>query len=130
MAAFDFPDMHESCGCRTTTTIAPQALTLLNSDLIVNAARQFARRVNDAANSFDPVARVGLAWRIAFGRVPNRREIETSLEFLANQQQVIAESDPASTAEDIDRIQEVDQNEAFVDFCHALMNANEFLFVE
>jgi hypothetical protein len=33
LKAFDFPDTHESCACRNTTTTAPQALALLNSEL-------------------------------------------------------------------------------------------------
>jgi hypothetical protein len=130
MAAFDFPDMHESCGCRTTTTIAPQALMLLNSELIVNAARQMARRNQDEANSMNHVAKVGLAWQIAFGRNPTAHETEQALKFMATQQQVIADADVTRTGEDNGRIKESDADEAFVDFCHAILNANEFLFVD
>ena len=125
-----FSDMHESFGCRTTTTIAPQALTLLNSELIVNAARQFAGRINHEANTADPVTRIELAWQAAFGRAPNSSQTKAAVEFIAKQQQVIAETDPARTGEDINRVKDGDQDEAFVDLCHALLNANEFLFVE
>src|SRR5262249_8165010 len=130
LAAFDFPDMHETCGCRTTTTIAPQALTLLNSNLIVDAARQFTSRVNQETNSTDPVARIGMAWKMAFGRLPNPRETTAALEFIKKQQQVIAESDSARTGDDVNLVKAGDQDEAFVDLCHALLNTNEFLFVE
>ena len=51
MAAFDFPDMHESCGSRTKTTIAPQALMLLNDRIILKAAAQLATRPRIAARN-------------------------------------------------------------------------------
>jgi hypothetical protein len=134
MAAFDFPDMHETCGCRTKTTIAPQALMMLNDSLILNAARQLARRAKVESDSTDPDARIGRAWIIAFGRPPTRRETESARKFLASQQQVIARSDPGRTGGDADKdkekVRDSDADEAFADLCHALLNANEFLFVE
>lgn len=130
MAAFDFPDMHETCGCRTRTTIAPQALMMLNSGLILGAARQLADRANREADSADPDARVAKAWMIAFGRSPKDRELESARQFIATQQQVIANSDQTRTGEDADRVHPSDVDQAFADLCHALLNANEFLFVE
>ena len=130
MAAFDFPDMHETCGCRTKTTIAPQALMMLNSELILNAAKQLAGRAKTESDSADPEARVHLAWSIAFGRQPTARETEAARKFIADQQRVIASSDPRRTGEDANKIKDSDADEAFVDLCHALLNANEFLFVE
>ncbi|MBS0204964.1 MAG: DUF1553 domain-containing protein [Planctomycetes bacterium] len=130
LAAFDLPDMHETCGCRTRTTIAPQALMMLNSGLVLNAARQLAVRAERESDSADPDARVIQAWTIALGRRPSEREIVTARTFLRQQQQVIASSDPARTGEDAGQIKPSDASEAFVDLCHALLNANEFLFIE
>lgn len=130
MAAFDFPDMHETCGCRTKTTIAPQALMMLNSGLVLGAARQLADRAHREADSADPDAHVAKAWSIAFGRPPSPRESASARQFIDRQQTVIATSDKARTGEDADRVQPSDTEEAFVDLCHALLNANEFLFVE
>lgn len=130
MAAFDFPDMHEACGCRTKTTIAPQALMLLNSGLIVNAAKQLATRSKDEAGSADPAVRIDRAWQIAFGRPPSDHEIQTAMKFTAVQQQIIADSDTTRTGEGVHTPTDSDAEAAFVDLCHALLNANEFLFVE
>ena len=130
MAAFDFPDMHDSCGCRTRTTIAPQALMLLNSGLILNAARQLADRAKQEAGSADPDAQMTQAWKTTFGRQPNERELLAARKFMADQQQVIAGSDTKRTGEDAGRIKPSDADEAFVDLCHALLNANEFLFID
>jgi hypothetical protein len=130
MAAFDFPDMHETCGCRTKTTIAPQALMLLNSSLILDAARQLANRAKQEADSADPDAQVAMAWKIAYGRAPRPNELEVSRKFIAVQQQTIANSDSRRTGEDANRIKDSDHEDAFQDLCHALLNANEFLFIE
>ena len=128
MAAFDFPDMHESCGCRSKTTIAPQALMLLNDRVILNAARQLANRATLAADSADPAAQVQTVWRIAFGRPAADRETQQALTFLAEQQQIIANSLQDQATENKTSVNAV--QEAFVDLCHSLLNANEFLFVE
>lgn len=130
MAAFDFPDMHEACGCRTKTTIAPQALMLLNSGLIVNAAKQLATRSKHEAGSADPAARIGRAYQIAFGRAASDREIQTALKFVGAQQQIIADSDTTRAGESVHTPTDADTEAAFADLCHALLNANEFLFVE
>jgi hypothetical protein len=130
MAAFDFPDMHEACGCRTTTTIAPQALMMINSGLILNAARLLAERAKNEADSADPDARIDHAWRLALGRQPTSREKEAARTFISDQQQVIANSDSRRTGEDAGTLKESDAEDAFVDLCHVLLNANEFLFVE
>jgi Protein of unknown function (DUF1553) len=130
MAAFDFPDMHEACGCRTKTTIAPQALMLLNSDVILGAAKQLSLRAKNEAASADPAARVGRAWQIALGRPASDNEIHAALKFVTTQQQIIADSDTTRTGESVHAPTESDTEAAFVDLCHALLNANEFLFVE
>ncbi len=130
MAAFDFPDMHEACGCRTKTTIAPQALMLLNSNLIVSAAKQLSTRSKEEAGSADPAARVGRAWQIALGRTASDREIQAAMKFVAAQQQIIADSDTTRAGESVHTPTDSDTEAAFTDLCHALLNANEFLFVE
>ncbi|WP_373649250.1 DUF1549 and DUF1553 domain-containing protein [Schlesneria sp. DSM 10557] len=127
MAAFDFPDMHEACGCRTKTTIAPQALMLLNDRIILNAARQLASRARLEATSADPAATVERAWQIAFSRTPTESEVRSALKFIADQYQLVTDGAEPTTGETLGRNTE---HEALVDFCHALLNANEFLFVD
>jgi hypothetical protein len=45
LTTFDSPDTSVSCGQRATTTVAPQALTLLNSRFMMDQAEEFADRV-------------------------------------------------------------------------------------
>jgi Protein of unknown function (DUF1553)/Protein of unknown function (DUF1549) len=112
--AFDLPDMHNSCARRTQTTTAPQALLMLNSDFTLERARQWAAALlGHHANLPDVIA---LAYRTAWGRPATEEEIRLGLEFVRKE---IASSS-ASTA----------HLDAVADFCHALLNANEFLYVD
>lgn len=128
MAAFDFPDMHEACGCRTKTTIAPQALMLLNNRIILKAANQLAARAQAEASSADPVAPIQRAWCIAFGRRATDREVQSAFSFIAEQQAVIEASPKVQPEDPLQSTNSTDA--ALADLCHALLNANEFLFVE
>jgi hypothetical protein len=121
LQVFDLPDMHESCGCRTQTTIAPQALMLINSELVLAAADQLSRRVRDEVQTADPQAAITQLWRITYGRDPRPDELSKSQEFLADQQALAANAggDPETALQ-----------AAWTDLCHAVLNANEFLFVE
>jgi hypothetical protein len=119
LQAFDFPDMHESCGCRTQTVIAPQALLLLNSELVLEAAERMATRVRQAADTADPYPAIRQLWRVALGREPSLPEQRRAAEFLARQQQELsAEGNPDPTTA------------AWTDLCHAVLNSNEFLYVD
>ena len=138
LVAFDFPDMHESCGCRTKTTIAPQALMLLNNQIVIHAGKELATRARDAAQSADPADKIRHAWQIAFGREATESELDSAVRFLFEQQTLIAQlatdsasgSTTATAASVPEEKTSANADEAFADFCHALLNANEFLFIE
>ena len=73
LETFDLPDNAVSCARRTGSTVAPHALSLLNSPFAVAAATAFAARIEAAAGS-DPDARVGHGFRIALQRDPTPGE--------------------------------------------------------
>jgi hypothetical protein len=113
--AFDLPDMHNSCARRSRTTTAPQALLLLNSDFTLERAQHWCATLR--AGCGDDRELVIRACRAAWGRAPGEEEIAAGLRFLQRQRSVLA-----SRGESPD--------EAAVDFCHALLNANAFLYVD
>ena len=144
LEAFDFPDTHESCSRRHATITAPQALTLLNGKLALEWAQAFAGRIlGEAAVSpsadgpasspsspeLAPV--IAHAYRIAFSRPPAAEEVETALAFLDRQRAIIAERAaageeilvPSRIPEGVDRAMAA----ALVDFCHMVLNTNEFI---
>jgi hypothetical protein len=74
---FDAPDTAESCPRREVSTVAPQALALMNSEWMERQARRFAVRLGKSA---DPV---GDAWRIALARAPEAEERARAQGFLS-----------------------------------------------
>jgi hypothetical protein len=118
--AFDAPDANETCARRYATTTAPQALMLLNGKVALDVARAFADRVL-AETGDDPAKVIDRAHRLALGRAPDADERQTMLNFLRHETAVLTErkmpGDAAFAA-------------AVADLCHALLNVNEFLYVD
>jgi hypothetical protein len=117
---FDAPAMTPNCDARASSTVAPQALLLMNSAFVAEEARAFAERVTREAT--DPAARVALAWELAFGRPPDAEQTRAGLDFLARQAEQFRKKPPANGADP--------GRESLVDLCHALLSANGFLYVD
>ncbi|MEX0676575.1 MAG: DUF1549 and DUF1553 domain-containing protein [Pirellulales bacterium] len=129
---FDWPDLHNSCPQRGTTTTAPQALALLNGEFALEQAQRFSGRLL-AAHAGDRPALVRAALAAAFAREPDAEQLQAAEEFLAHQAALIA----AAGATDCDVLpvpmpdgHDPANGAAVVDFCHAILNANEFLYVD
>jgi hypothetical protein len=118
-AAFDVPDRHTSCPARATTVTAPQALAMLNGELTLGCARRLAGRLL-ATHGPDTRALVRAGYRAAFGRDPAPDERAAAEQFIDRQ----AHLAPAPAGAPVPR------DAAVVDFCHALLNAAEFLYVD
>jgi len=78
---FDAPDSATSCARRETSTVAPQALAMMNSSFMTDQANRLADRIREQAGA-EPNAAVEFGWRLAFGRVPSRQERQAALSFL------------------------------------------------
>jgi hypothetical protein len=115
-STFDAPDGNETCARRFQTTTAPQALMLLNGKAALDIARAFAQRVLADAGR-DPAHVVERACRLALGRAPQSDERQTLLAFLDRESALGKGSKDAFAS-------------AVVDLCHALLNLNEFLYVD
>jgi hypothetical protein len=70
---FDFADPSMVVGRRDVSTVAPQALFLLNHPFVMDQARQAARRLLAEPGLDDP-ARIVRAYRLALGRPPTEAE--------------------------------------------------------
>jgi hypothetical protein len=84
MALFDAPDGLQSIGERPQTTVAPQALTLMNANHIQALAASFARRLTKEGSSRSNVVRAG--YREALGRSPTAKELARSMDFIVHQE--------------------------------------------
>lgn len=130
---FDRPDANASCPVRNRSTTAPQALELFNSKFALEMARRMAGRIL-AARSDETIPvqdAIAAAYAIAFSRRPTREEIASGVEFLREQAEALRAADgplalPAPMPQEMPR----EEGAAFVDFCLALSNASEFLYLD
>jgi len=94
---------------RNVTTVAPQALILLNSDFMNQQAAALARRMKAAA-CCDPYAKIEALYEYALSREPTDREIDVALSFLQRWN---------------------DQDEqTLAELCKIILNLNEFVYVD
>ncbi len=117
----DTPDTTTSCERRPISTTGPQALTFLNGDFIQKQADHLATRLEREAGN-TPSAQITLAYRLALGRVPTANELATIEKFLADQAALIR-SESAKPPAEI-------KHQALRAFCLALLNLNEFVFLD
>lgn len=126
LQVFDFPDSIVSCARRDTTVVAPQALMLLNSADAVRFAEALTDRVADATGKpSDEFATrvpriVESAFRIALQRQPDEDELKLASEFLAEHTEKHRAGNAGDGAERL----------AVIDFCRAILNLNEFTYVD
>ena len=81
---FDLPDQNQTAGARNVSSVATQALTLLNNESVLRQAELFAERLNEAAPD-DLDRQVSLAYRIALTRTPRPEEAEVARELVTDQ---------------------------------------------
>jgi cytochrome c553 len=84
---FDSNNSSLPSGERTTTTVAPQALMLLNDRFMHERARGFAKRIIAQAGA-DRSKQVTAAYEIALSRRPTQREMSIATQYLERQAKV------------------------------------------
>ncbi|MFZ4767775.1 MAG: DUF1553 domain-containing protein, partial [Roseimicrobium sp.] len=89
--AFDFADINGPVGKRTTSTVAPQALYLMNHEFVITQSRKAAEKF--VALTHDDAQAVRLAYQEALGRAPTEREARLALDFVAVSE---AEAEPTA----------------------------------
>jgi hypothetical protein len=102
LANFDQPDAMSSCAARPVSTHALQALTLLNSDFMAEQSAAFAKRVESEASG--RAAQVRRSFELALARPPRAAEVKLAASFFA-------------------------KGGTLQEFCLALLNRSEFLYI-
>ncbi|MBS1808387.1 MAG: PSD1 domain-containing protein [Acidobacteria bacterium] len=100
---FDQPNLINSCERRNRSTIAPQALLLMNNNFVLFEAQKFAERLRKEAGA-DVAKQIERAYQLALGRAPSAFERTKTAKFI--------QGNPTGLAE----------------FCQALFNLNEFVY--
>lgn len=139
--AFDLPTMEPNCQLRTTSTVAPQSLMLMNNQSVIDYSRVFASRLQHDAGP-DLREQVVLGWKLAFGQTPSEVQIAESLAFLGEQTNYFVRHAPASKekppakpakgkAAKTPANAELDpQTLALSTFCQTLISSNGFLYID
>ncbi|MBX3412511.1 MAG: DUF1553 domain-containing protein [Pirellulales bacterium] len=131
MTVFDLADTTQPCAQRSVTTVAPQALALLNNPFVHEQSEALARRVEREVGS-DPGAQVERAWWLAFGRAPSETEREAAFAHLASQEAHYTKSNAAAPSAPVAAAEagSVARHLALASLTHVLLNANEFVYVD
>jgi len=101
--AYDQPNLINTCDRRNRSTIAPQALMMMNNNFVITQAKQFAARLKKEAGD-DAGAQVERAFLLALGRKPTATERSGSIDYVKSGSQRL------------------------VEFCQAIFNLNEFVY--
>jgi cytochrome c553 len=107
---FDFPDANVTADRRSVTTVPQQQLFALNSEFMVNQAKTFSSRVAKMGSTDEE--RIQAAYRLAYNRVPDTRELSIGLAFLKL---------PAKPDDKLTR---------WAQYAQALLASNEFMYVD
>ncbi|MDA1013596.1 MAG: PSD1 and planctomycete cytochrome C domain-containing protein [Planctomycetota bacterium] len=113
---FDAPDAMQGVGRREESTVAPQALALLNSPVIRGLAAQLGQQIRPDKNVTVPQA-IDRAYRQTFSRSPTANEVTEMSAFIDGQVKSRGMDGNAETL-------------AVRDFCHILLCMNEFVYVD
>jgi hypothetical protein len=125
---FDMPAMNPNCNVRATSTVAPQALMLMNNAFVVTQSESFADRVRREAGD-SPDKQIHRAWMLAFSRQPTEEELQEAAAFLSAQTQDFqAKSKAGKKAKSPPNTNP--QMQALASFCQTLLGSNEFLYVD
>ncbi len=114
---FDFPERFGSVGERNTTTSPTQSLYMINGDWMLARAAKLADRITKEAPGGED-SRVRLAYRLAVARDASVAELERAVNYIYERRGKEVQPAPAGA------------DPALVDFCHVLLNSNEFLYVD
>jgi hypothetical protein len=131
-AAFDAPSMMDPvCDTRPVTTVSPQSLLLMNNGYMREAAQYFAKRLQAECGA-DVSKQIERGWQLSFGRTPSMSDVQAAQELVAAQTEHY-KTHPAKLEHVTGPAETKDASPELLGltaFCHALLSANEFLYVD
>ncbi|MCC7336351.1 MAG: PSD1 domain-containing protein [Pirellulaceae bacterium] len=119
---FDFPDPTMPTGSRQQTVVAPQALLMLNDELVMDSADALAARVRRDYSQTNE--RIESVYRLALCREPEAAELSRAAMFVQRLSARFAAPDSGQAVLD-----SADQK-AWSLFCQTLLASNEFIEID
>lgn len=118
--AFDFGDPSVPNGDRQSTVVAPQALFMMNSSLVLKQSQEIAARLLKKAG-LDDKGRVRLAYLLALTRLPDENEMTRALGFVGRMEAKLGSGQL--------NVEEC-RLRAWQSFCHTLIASSEFIYLD
>ncbi len=129
---FDAPDMTEpNCELRPVTTVSPQSLLLMNNSAMREYSQYFAERIQSDGGA-DLTSKIKFAWQLAYNRDPSGEDLKSAAEFVEAQTGFYKEH-PAKLEKIAGPAEKENADPELLGLtalAHALMSANEFLYVD
>jgi hypothetical protein len=116
---FDFPDPAVANGDRATTTVATQALFLMNSEWVAQICEDWAGTLLKD-RKLDDAGRVRQIYLKAYAREPSADEADRAQTLIRNVETALTHGEPNA---DRRRLQ------AWASLCQTVVSANEFVYV-
>ncbi len=117
--AFDFADPSASNGKRIPTTVAPQALFMMNDQVVLKGSAAMAERLLTRPG-LDDAGRVRHAYLTAYGRPPTDKEVARACDYLRRFALVLESQGVAPDARPL---------RAWQALCQAIIAASEFIYL-
>lgn len=118
--AFDFADPSTLAGQRDQTTVAPQALFMMNSALVLEQVQAITRSLLERKD-LDQPARIRHLYQLAYSRIASEGEVSRAVGYLDRIRAAMAESGIAGS--------EIEAK-SWTSLCRAILSANEFVYVD
>jgi hypothetical protein len=118
--AFDFADPSVLNGKRVSTTVAPQALFMMNSEIVFEQTESMAKRLIDD-EALDEDKRVRQLFELAYSRSPTQNETDRAIIYIDRYTRKM---------QSLKKTQEESRLRAWQSFCRVVIASNEFVYIE
>lgn len=136
LQAFDAPVMNVNCDVRSATTVAPQALMLMNGEFILDQSAKIAQSCIQASVGATGEAmglpaefsqlpdQIDQAWQRILQRSPTDLELEAAV-HMAQQQLLLLQQEPSRVPQG-----QTVSGQLLTNLCQVLLSSNEFLYID
>jgi len=116
---FDYTNADVTTGSRETSTVAPQALYMMNSENLLTVSDDLVQRLENAHPDSE-AARVVMLYELAYGRLPAEFETNRVLQYVNSLEKVMQSSEKFENP----------RKSAWSAACQSILASNEFIYVD
>lgn len=122
---FDVASTAPNCERRTSSTVPPQSLLMMNHEIVLQQSQRFAQRIAAEAGE-DIASQVRRAWHLAYSQPASEADVSAAVGLIESQRQHFEPLYAAAT----EKPPLTPSQQALAVFCQALLSSNGFLYVD